>query len=132
MPTTETVINSRSRVCVALRFLCAKLALELTVLLLRFYFSHAGLGFVILGKVVDGKLLSRIAAQFWSAIVFITPFVVSSMAPGDRSAHTSNLMEVNACNLDSSQRNSIRTIAVAVTNANCSYGNVTLESILEA
>ena len=47
--------NSRNRgVCVPLRFVCAKLTLGLTMLLLRFYFSHAGLGFVILGKVVDG------------------------------------------------------------------------------
>lgn len=85
-----------------------------------------GLGFVVLGVVVDRKTLSRIFWVVMGTLGTIGPIIVALRPEADYSStHES-------CSLSAQQRNAIRATASAVLGANstCSFENVTLGYIM--
>eukprot|EP01051_Picozoa_sp_SAG22_P017572 SAG22_NODE_2745_length_2257_cov_1.690918_2_plen_81_part_00 len=77
---------------------------------------------------IDGQFLSRIVARIWGAVLFILPFVVSSMSFGDESAPAVATSDV-LCNLTPQESATITTMMALHNEPSCSF-NMTLGSII--
>ena len=67
---------------------------------MRLYLWYAGLGFLVLGKVIDGQFLSRVAARFWSICVFIIPLIIGNLSADNVvDEGGEHLMGGNVCDL---------------------------------
>ena len=84
-----------------------------------------GLGFVVLGVVVDRKTLSRIFFLVMGTLGTIGPIIIA-LRPTESDAIS------GTCTLNNEQREAIKTVAIAVLgeNATCSFRNVTLDYIM--
>jgi hypothetical protein len=90
--------------------------------------SATGLGFTVMGKVIDRRTLNVIFVSIVSFFSTAIPLLVA-LVPDPPSLDT-NGAATPCAGLEPASREAIAAVARAVTNSSCSYDNVSLGSIL--
>ena len=87
----------------------------------------AGIGFKVLGIVIDKAILYRIVAQLWSALAFFVPFYFNNNTSEDNAYRELQCVEPNpeACNLTAHEIATINTLLTTPGNESCIF-NMTL------
>ena len=76
---------------------------------------YVGIGFTVLGVVIDNEFLGRVAVRFWSVGLVVLPFVIASVSFGDNEVAPNT----PCTSLTDSQAASLEVFRLA--NASCTY-----------